>query len=127
MELPIQVAVVLLVTVAVAGAVVYFSTSVISDAQKEIQEPWKEENPELVIEVADITDNGLKILVEECYQRNEQEALSKELCFVVHGQANHVTLVSGMISGINVEVINPVGNTLYVYYDPAGSKIQITS
>lgn len=136
MELPIQIMIVLFVTVLVASVVIMFSTDMIRDAKNKMKEPWiKERTEDKIIEVETITDKGIEILIEECYEKNKQEALSKTLCFVVHGQTNAVTIltpnaatiVSGVKEDITVQTFDIGGKTLYVYYNPAGNQVEISS
>ena len=74
-----------------------------------------------------------RVFVGRHYSQNKQEALEKTLCFVLHGQLNSATL-SGMTTittptdTIDVDAaFLTTDKTLYIYYNPVGNLIQVTS
>ena len=86
-----------------------------------------------IIEIETITDRQIEILMGECYRENKQDALEKILCFILHGSLNEAT-ISGSTEvplgedNVNVEAsFLSTDKTIYIYYNPSGNKIQISS
>lgn len=128
MELPIQTMIVLFISILVASSIIYFSTDIITDAKSKMADPWEKDVPEnQIVQVAEITDSGVMILLKECYEANKQEAVSRTLCYVLNGD-NTATISSNNYEGIDVETsFTSADRSLYIYYNPAGNKIEITN
>ena len=89
----------------------------------------KETDDDKIIEVSVITDQGLTILVQECHDKYKQDSTGKTVCFVVHGQSNAATISGAtVINNIAVEsTLDQSSRTAYVYYNPVGDKVEISS
>jgi len=133
LELPIQIMIVLFVTVLVASAVVMFTTDIIRDAKDKMADPFgKEKSDDKIIEIDTIQDQQLSALIEQCWRDNKQEALEKTLCFVMHAQLNTATLsglttITTATDTIDVEAnFLTTDKTVYIYYNPVGNMIQVS-
>jgi len=129
MDLPIQVMIVLFVTILIASAVIIFATDIIENAKQKMEQPWERDAPkEKVIEVGEITDNTMQALIGQCWKDHSQDALQKELCYVVHGASlydpSHWTTT---LDGIKVESIGQPSQTIFIHYNPNGHKIEVSS
>jgi len=125
MELPIQIMIVLFVSILVGSSVILFSTDLINDAREAMARPTNDEKEDLIIELREINEQGLKILMEDCFEKNKQDALSKTLCYVVHSEDEIGQLDPEVEFETIIDDIPDNTRTLYVYYNPQGNMIEV--
>jgi hypothetical protein len=131
MDMPIKVMMTLFIALVVSSVIILFARNTVDDARRQMLDIGKT-NPEKIVDkgTADVSASEIVYLAQSCYEAQKSQALSKELCYIVHGTINtDKATVSSQLTSIGIlnDVDFPSGtSTLLVYYNPADNKVKIT-
>jgi hypothetical protein len=133
MTMPIQIIIVLFVTLTVATVIIAFSTDIIRNARTKLA-AYNKETPQIdqVVEVDSITIDGIRGLAQECLKTNTQNVAEK-LCFVIHGRTNDAGGISEealLVNGATGRMLPQAGSdsskAIFIKYYPSKDGIPNT-
>ncbi|MDO8624877.1 MAG: hypothetical protein Q7R47_02245 [Candidatus Diapherotrites archaeon] len=130
MEMPIQIIVVLFVSIAVSLLVLNFASNTFNQGQQQLRQYTLscEKDTDFFVDVAQLTPGQVASLAKDCYENNLGKYEGDHLCYIVHGP-----ILGDPLSEINseygVSALNDVtgsGKTLYVYFSERDQKVFVT-
>jgi hypothetical protein len=132
MELPIQIMIILFISIIIGGAVINFSQSNIAESQerlKEISLNDVESQEDRIIEITTISTNTVQDLSEQCFKDNVQ-SLESTICFAVLGSVT--ATCSSVID--NTELLadqiecnfESGGNAVKIYYNAPLGRVELS-
>ncbi len=133
MEFPIQIMVVLFITIVVGGAIVSFSDNSLTDSKAKLDEISQEttlSDEEKIIEIVNINANNIAALSKQCFE-DMDNSLESNICFVVLGEIQTTCL--SILESIDEEYsenmycnINTDGNSIKIYYNAPLSRVELS-
>ena len=134
MEMPINVMIMLFVAIVVGGVMIGFSDRIINTGEQRLLTlgQYEEQRPDLIVQLGDVTQDQIIALAQQC-ARDKIASPSRELCFVIRGNIDDNNLGDAIEFQLDTRTYtidsdhSSTANALFMEYQPAGSKIIITS
>lgn len=124
MEITIRVVVIFFVTLAVGSMIILFARNALDDASVNLKS-LNVKDEQYILELGTLSVTELRALAEQCYRDKRENAIEKELCYVIKADVPFPPASVGTFSfpvSLNFAMGN---NALFIYYNVYGDEVQI--